>query len=124
MTLKKIRKALVFAVFLTIYLNIGWGLGYYFYHNIDTKTFESASWHAKLLGGHGTFFAKDEAGIKTAKEEGPFKEGGSLEHKVWLSFFWPIILLVSIFSWIVHVVFWILKFIFDGGLFKLVFGIS
>ena len=62
--LKKFKKITFWLVFLTLYFNIGWGLGYYLHYNVDTKTFESASWHAKLLGGHCVFFAKDETAVK------------------------------------------------------------
>lgn len=114
--LKKFKKIAFWLVFLTLYLNIGWGLGYYFHYSIETKTFESASWHAKLLVGHN-LFANNEDEIKAAKERGPW------ETEVLSSIFWPFLLLVFFVCWIVYIAFWILKFIFWGGLFKLVFGI-
>ncbi len=118
MTLKKAGKILVFVVLLTVYLNIGWGLGYYYHNNISTKTFESASWHAKLLGGHCVFFSKNETQIKALKEKGPLTDAALA------SVFWPFILAFSILSWAGHFAFWTFKLIFAGGLFKLVFGVS
>jgi len=113
----KVREVVVWVALLAIYLNIGWGLGYYYHHNIDTQRFESASWHAKLLAGHCVFFAKDETAAKEVGKHNLFMA------RVVCSFGWPFVLALSAISWIGHFAFWIFKLIFWGGLIKLIFGI-
>ncbi len=115
--LKKVRKWLVFVALLTVYLNIGWGLGHYAHYNMATKTFESASWHAKLLAGHCLILAEDKVAAERAEKKSP------IWIEIAVSALWPFVLLFSFVSWVVHFAFWILRFIFAGGLFKLVFGI-
>lgn len=112
--LKKIGKIVLWIALIVIYLNIGWGLGYYCHYNIDAKTFESASWQAKLLGGHCASFAKDKVAAEIVGGQGP------LNSEILWSALWPLFLLLSFVSWMGHIVVWI----FTGGLFKLIFGIS
>lgn len=115
--LKKFKKIAFWLVFLTLYFNIGWGLGYYYHYNVDTQTFESASWHSKLLGGHCAFFADNADKAESRKQK------SILLNEVLFSFIWPFVLLASLLSWVGHFAFWIFRFIFIGGLVKLIFGI-
>mgnify|MGYP001577337897 CR=1 FL=1 len=123
MTLKKLSKIAFWVALVTLYLNIGWGLGYYYHYNIFTKKFESASWHAKLLGGHCALFALDKETNQKLDDRRHYWGNSLSGDQARASIVWPLILLISLGSWIGHIAFWILKFIFAGGLFKLVFGI-
>ena len=115
--LKKFKTIIFLFVFFTLYFNIGWGLGYYYHYNNAIKTFESASWHAKLLGGHCFLFPDNEKQVEKSKKDGP------LFLEIFLSIIWPFILLCSLVSWLGHIAFWILKFCCWGGLVRLIFGI-
>ncbi len=112
-----LKKIAFWLVFLTLYFNIGWGLGYYVHFNLDANTFESAPWHAKLLAGHCALFEKEAYKIELSKKR------GALQTEIIFSLIWPIVLFISLCGWVGHFVWWTLKFIFAGGFFKLVFGI-
>lgn len=121
MTFKKASKILFFIVLLTFYLNIGWGLGYYFHTYVFNTDYRTASLFAQALGGHCLLMSFK--GLEDLWRDG-----------VVFSFIWPVYLVMSLVSWIIHLIWWVLLgiwyllvvilwLVFAGGLFKLASGI-
>ncbi len=80
-------------VFLAIYLNIGFALGYYYYTNIAGHDYRSASVLAKTLGGHCWLFSMSPSSLWGAELS--------------VSIIWPLLMFVSVIAWIMHVIYWI-----------------
>ncbi|MBU1178730.1 hypothetical protein KKB69_00060 [Patescibacteria group bacterium] len=96
---------LISAVLLALYLNTGWAVGTFYHNNVLTKATEELSGLAYVAAGASGFLAV-----------GPRYSASLLMSQVIFSVCWPFFLALSLGTWVVCGMYWILYFIFVGGL--------
>ncbi len=102
--MKKTKIFVVILVTITLYANIAWVVGSYYYHNVANVKAENLTTLGKIAAGGWSFAAQNT----------------SLRNEGWITilFFgvvWPIGLFIVAGSWVVYVCYYTGWFIFAGG---------
>lgn len=110
-TSEKVVIGVLLVVFLALYLNIGWTIAVYFGEHIVVVRPENLEtfWQKTMAGGWGFFADRRPSMVPLNTAE-----------YVFLSFFWPFLLILIVTSWLAWTIWYLLWLIFAGGIAKLV----
>ncbi len=106
---KKMKKLLIVLLALTLYANIGWMVGSYYYNNVLTTPDEKLTTLGKIAAGGWSYISRPDGSKDNSKGSAIFLFG----------IIWPIGLIVITTSWIIYYIYYIGWFIFAGGAAKL-----
>ena len=89
-----LRKVVVIVLLLTLYSNVGWIVGSYYFHNIVSVERENLTNFGKVMAGGWASFSQPD-----------------IEHSVFFSavfpgIIWPIILIIVAGSWIIYFIYY------------------
>lgn len=104
--MKKLGKALLVLICITLYANIGWVVGSYYHHNVLRTPHEQLTTLGKVAAGAPVFATIPQ-------------KSDSVVVAVDFGIFWPVVLVIFAISWIVYFVYYAGWFIFAGGAVKL-----
>ncbi len=125
--MKKLRLRLSFALFLAIYLNIGYGIGWFIHHKVEAPLCQDQKERKLSLGAR--FFeliivdSDKQTFAKNNCADGKYLPNAAYALAIG-SIAWPAVIALTLIAWLIISVILFFKIIFLGGLFKLFFGVS